>query len=80
MYSHLLLDVLFVVAVSLIWFMLAYQSLLFFLGHRYYRLTRRADQRPPAVSDADLPAISLLVPCHNEIGRASCRERVYVLV
>jgi hypothetical protein len=35
LYSHIFIDVLFVVAVSLIWFMLAYQSLLFFLGHRY---------------------------------------------
>lgn len=66
MYSSIVLDALFVVAVSLIWFMLAYQSVLFFLGHRYYRLTRRAaDQRAPLPDEA-LPAISVLVPCHNE--------------
>ncbi len=66
MYSHILLDALFVVAVTLIWFMLAYQSLLFFLGHRYYRLTRRPKGRATAVPDSALPAISLLIPCHNE--------------
>ncbi len=64
MFSHLALDALFVLAVTLIWFMIAYQSLLFFLGHRYYRLTRRA--RPAPRADAEMPAISLLVPCHNE--------------
>jgi cellulose synthase/poly-beta-1,6-N-acetylglucosamine synthase-like glycosyltransferase len=55
-----------VLAVTLIWFMLAYQSLLFFLGHRYYRLTLRATHKPKLQEDADLPAISLLLPCHNE--------------
>jgi hypothetical protein len=66
-YSHILLDALFVVAVTLIWFMLAYQSLLFFLGYRYYRLTRRRGRSPaPPAPDSDLPPISVLVPCHNE--------------
>ena len=54
----------FVLAVTLIWFMLAYQSLLFFLGHRYYRLSRRL--RTELVPDAELPAVSVVVPCHNE--------------
>lgn len=66
MYSHILIDVLFVVAVSLIWFMLGYQSLLFFLGHRYYRQTRVARRSRLEVRDDDLPSISLLIPCHNE--------------
>jgi len=43
LYSHILIDALFVLAVTLIWFMLAYQSVLFFLGHRYYRQTKRSD-------------------------------------
>ena len=63
MYSSLLIDALFVAAVTLIWFMLAYQCLLFFLGHRYYRRTRR---RRPRLPDAALPGVSVLVPCHNE--------------
>lgn len=65
MYSHILIDALFVLAVTLIWFMLAYQSLLFFLGHRYYRMARRQVD-DPRVSDGELPCVSLLVPCHNE--------------
>ncbi len=66
MYSHILIDALFVLAVSLIWFMLAYQSLLFFLGHRYYRRTRRYGSGVPPLPDAELPCVSVLVPCHNE--------------
>ncbi len=65
MYTHVLIDALFVLAVTLIWFMLAYQSLLFFLGHLYYRRTRRP-RSSAAVRDADLPGVSILVPCHNE--------------
>jgi cellulose synthase/poly-beta-1,6-N-acetylglucosamine synthase-like glycosyltransferase len=66
LYSHVLIDALFVLAVTLIWFMLAYQSLLFFLGHRHYRLTRRLLRNHPPVLPAELPDISILVPCHNE--------------
>jgi cellulose synthase/poly-beta-1,6-N-acetylglucosamine synthase-like glycosyltransferase len=66
MYSSLILDTLFVAAVTLIWFMLAYQSVLFFLGHRYYSQVRRKGRKGPAVPDAELPAVSILVPCHNE--------------
>jgi len=63
--SNLILNALFVLAVTLIWFMLAYQSVLFFLGHRYYLLTRR---RTPQrrVADEQLPPVGVLVPCHNE--------------
>jgi cellulose synthase/poly-beta-1,6-N-acetylglucosamine synthase-like glycosyltransferase len=46
--------------------MLGYQSLLFFLGHVYYRRTRRASKQLAAIADAELPSISVLVPCHNE--------------
>jgi cellulose synthase/poly-beta-1,6-N-acetylglucosamine synthase-like glycosyltransferase len=65
-YSHILLDALFVLSVTLIWFMLGYQSLLFFLGHRYYRQVRGSMARGSSLPDAELPAVSILVPCHNE--------------
>ncbi len=66
MYSHILFDALFVVAVTLIWFMLVYQSVLFFLGHRYYRMTRTGGRPQPPLPDASLPEISVMIPCHNE--------------
>jgi cellulose synthase/poly-beta-1,6-N-acetylglucosamine synthase-like glycosyltransferase len=66
MYSSVFIDGLFVAAVTLIWFMLAYQCLLFFLGHRYYRKTRRMRGQGPAVPDEHLPGVSIVVPCHNE--------------
>ena len=65
MYSHVLIDALFILAVTLIWFMLAWQTVLFFLGHRYYRLTRRRESRPP-MADAGLPRVSIVIPCRNE--------------
>jgi cellulose synthase/poly-beta-1,6-N-acetylglucosamine synthase-like glycosyltransferase len=63
---HWVIDGLFVSTVALIWFMLGYQSLLFFLGHIYYRRTRVAAKNLPRVPDSELPCISVLVPCHNE--------------
>jgi len=63
---HWIIDGLFVSTVALIWFMLGYQSLLFFLGHVYYRRTRHNAKKLPHVPDADLPCISVMVPCHNE--------------
>jgi len=66
LYSSFLLNAFFVISVTLIWFMLAYQSLLFFLGHRYYRQTRRSPGQTPRTADGDLPSVSILVPCHNE--------------
>jgi len=63
---HWIIDGLFVSTVALIWFMLGYQSLLFFLGHVYYRRTRHAAKNLPEVPDAELPCISVIVPCHNE--------------
>lgn len=66
MYSHILLDAFFVLSVSLIWFMLGYQTLLFFLGDRYYRKVRRPGAGRHPVPDRDLPPVSVLVPCHNE--------------
>jgi len=65
-YSSLVIDAFFVGTVALIWFMLGYQSVLFFLGHGYFRRTRKAAQETPQVPDSELPCISVLVPCHNE--------------
>ena len=65
-YSSLIFDGLFLGAVALIWLMLGYQSLLFFLGHSYYKKTRHNPTPPPPVPDGELPPVSVLVPCHNE--------------
>jgi cellulose synthase/poly-beta-1,6-N-acetylglucosamine synthase-like glycosyltransferase len=66
MYSHTILDSVFVASVAVIWFMVGYQALLFFLGHRFYQRTRRSGVFIPSVPDSELPAVSVLVPCHNE--------------
>jgi cellulose synthase/poly-beta-1,6-N-acetylglucosamine synthase-like glycosyltransferase len=63
---HWIIDGLFVSTVALIWFMLGYQTLLFFLGHAYFRRTRHAANQLPPLPDAELPCISVLIPCHNE--------------
>jgi cellulose synthase/poly-beta-1,6-N-acetylglucosamine synthase-like glycosyltransferase len=63
--TSLILNASFVLAVSLIWFMLIYQSVLFFLGHRYHAMAKRALARPP-IPPEQLPDVAVLVPCHNE--------------
>jgi cellulose synthase/poly-beta-1,6-N-acetylglucosamine synthase-like glycosyltransferase len=65
-YNSLIFDALFTLSVTLIWFMLGYQSLLFFLGHLYHRRTRGAKHPEPLLPDDDLPYVSVMVPCHNE--------------
>lgn len=66
MYSTTTLDVIFLLLVTVVWFMIAYQGLLFFKGYAYYQRTRRSGAFVPAVPDSDLPGVSVLVPCHNE--------------
>lgn len=66
MYSHTLLDAVFLASVAVIWFMVAYQALLFFMGHRFFRRARRSGRFIPSVPDSELPGVSVLVPCHNE--------------
>ena len=66
MYSHTILDAVFLASVAVIWFMVGYQALLFFLGHQFYQRTRRSGKFVASIPDAELPAVSVLVPCHNE--------------
>jgi cellulose synthase/poly-beta-1,6-N-acetylglucosamine synthase-like glycosyltransferase len=66
MYSHTVLDAIFVASVAVIWFMVGYQALLFFEGHRFFERTRWSGPFIPSVPDSELPAVSVLVPCHNE--------------
>ena len=65
MFSNLVINYLFVFSVIVIWFMLGYQFILFLLGYLYgFRAERR--RRSLEGSKTDLPAVSLLVPAHNE--------------
>ncbi len=65
MFSHIVIDYLFVFSVIVIWFMLAYQFILFLLGYLYgfraERQRRRFEKMP-----LELPAVSLMIPAHNE--------------
>jgi len=65
MYSTTIIDVIFLLTVTVIWFMIGYQALLFFKGNGYYHRTRRSPF-VPALPDSELPGVSVLVPCHNE--------------
>jgi cellulose synthase/poly-beta-1,6-N-acetylglucosamine synthase-like glycosyltransferase len=65
MFSNLTIDYLFVFSVVVIWFMLAYQFILFLLGYLYgFRADRQ--RRKLENQDLTLPAISIMVPAHNE--------------
>jgi len=63
--SRVFIEALFVLSVILIWFMLVYQFVLFFLGFLYSFRAQR-DKRRLSVADAELPAVSVLIPAHNE--------------
>ena len=65
MLVHLIIDYAFVFSVIVIWFMLLYQFILFLLGYLYgFRAERQ--RRSLEVKQLDLPAISIMVPAHNE--------------
>ncbi len=65
MISHLIIDYLFVFSVIVIWFMLLYQFILFLLGYLYGFRAERQRRRLES-TQLDLPAISVMVPAHNE--------------
>ena len=62
---QLVVDYIFVFSVIIIWFMLAYQFILFLLGFLY---GFRANRQRKALEQAELelPAVSLMIPAHNE--------------
>jgi cellulose synthase/poly-beta-1,6-N-acetylglucosamine synthase-like glycosyltransferase len=64
-FSHIVLDYLFVFCVIVIWFMLGYQFILFLLGYTYgFRSARQ--KRRLGDENSEVPAVSLMVPAHNE--------------
>jgi cellulose synthase/poly-beta-1,6-N-acetylglucosamine synthase-like glycosyltransferase len=65
MFSHIIVNYLFVFSVIIIWFMLGYQFILFLAGYLYgFRAEkqRRALEQQPL----ELPPVSLMIPAHNE--------------
>ncbi len=66
MRTHILVDIFFLLSVTIIWFMVGYQLLLFLFGHWYYRRTREGKEAPPPLADEDAPGVSILIPCRNE--------------
>jgi cellulose synthase/poly-beta-1,6-N-acetylglucosamine synthase-like glycosyltransferase len=65
MFSNLVVDYLFVFSVIVIWFMLAYQFILFLQGYLYGFRSRR-QCLDLAAAGLELPAVSLMIPAHNE--------------
>ena len=64
MYSSFWLDALFVASAAILWFMIAYQLLLFIVGYLYSR--RDAWIAPALPPGLDWPGVSILVPARNE--------------
>ncbi len=68
---ELILQVFFLIAVILIWFMIAYQLVLTIAGYAHYTASAKEQKQVDAIR-FDLPTVSLLIPAHNEekvIGR-----------
>jgi cellulose synthase/poly-beta-1,6-N-acetylglucosamine synthase-like glycosyltransferase len=59
------LSVLFLLAVILIWFMIGYQLVLTLAGFFHYQKSRREQARIDGMS-FEYPAVSILIPAHNE--------------
>ena len=64
MYSSPVIDLLFVAGAIILWFMIAYQFVLFVAGLAYSR--RRGQTRPALPGGEAWPAVSILVPARNE--------------
>lgn len=64
MISSFLIEMCFVASAAIIWFMIAYQLLLFVAGYLYSR--RDAWITPQLPRGMDWPAVSILVPARNE--------------
>ena len=65
MFSHLVLNYIFVFSVVVIWFMLGYQFILFLLGYLYgFKAQHRREEIER--TDPELPPISIMIPAHNE--------------
>lgn len=65
MFSHLIINSFFVLSVIIIWFMLGYQFLLFLQGY-LYGFSAQKEKKRLAEKEMDLPAISIMIPAHNE--------------
>jgi cellulose synthase/poly-beta-1,6-N-acetylglucosamine synthase-like glycosyltransferase len=65
MFSNIVIDYLFVFSVIVIWFMLAYQFILFLQGY-LYGFRSQKQRRQLEIAELDLPAVSLMIPAHNE--------------
>ncbi len=68
---ELILQIFFLIAVILIWFMIAYQLVLTIAGYAHYGASAK-EQKNIDTMTFDWPAVSLLIPAHNEekvIGR-----------
>jgi len=64
MYSSLWIDSLFIAATTIIWFMIAYQLVLFVAGYKYsLRNAWKGTTLPPS---KPLPGVSILIPARNE--------------
>lgn len=62
---ELILHGFFVVAVILIWFMIAYQLILTAAGYFHYQRSRKEKKIIDSAS-FDFPKVSILIPAHNE--------------
>jgi cellulose synthase/poly-beta-1,6-N-acetylglucosamine synthase-like glycosyltransferase len=60
-----ILGIVFLLAVILIWFMIAYQLLLTLAGFFHYRTSQKEKRKIDGMS-FDFPRVSILIPAHNE--------------
>ncbi|MBN2411741.1 glycosyltransferase family 2 protein [candidate division KSB1 bacterium] len=64
-FSHTILDILFLLSVSITWLMIVYQFFLMVAGYRY-RTKITAEQREIEASEMKFVPVSVMIPAHNE--------------
>jgi len=65
-FTHPVLEMIFVLTVAILWSMIFYQLFFTFMGYIHHLRSLKELDNLKAVSDADLPQVSILIPAHNE--------------
>ena len=65
-YSHPVIEILFLITVTILWSMIFYQLFFTFMGFLYRNRSQREKKELDRIEELELPPVSILIPAHNE--------------
>lgn len=65
-YSHPVIEILFLITVTILWSMIFYQLYFTFMGFLYRNRSQREKKELDGIEELELPPVSILIPAHNE--------------